>query len=197
MSDIIKFYNGEEVDGYPYKLCDIWYFSDLEIERIHNYIQWLFPTCDPRNKETGKPFLEQEDIEQFKNNKKLLENLNRSFEIIIDFYGFMWVDDKLVKKYNFDEKKLKNWLTKRNHNYLRLTRIISCLKTLGLEKEAKALFDILMEIYKEYHNKIGETTLNFWQKAIDGTLYDDYNKCENNKEIKDLKDKLKNIKWSI
>jgi len=34
-----------------------------------------------------------------------------------------------------DYKKIK-WLTKRNHNLLRITRIIRCLRIFGLETEA-------------------------------------------------------------
>lgn len=60
MSEIVNFYLNKESSA-PYRLEEIWHFSEIELERIHNYIQWLFPTDDQKNKELGKPYLLQEE----------------------------------------------------------------------------------------------------------------------------------------
>lgn len=197
MSNIIKFYMGEKNENYPYTIDDILDFSDEELEKIHNYIQWLFPTQDPRNKDTGKPFLTLEDIKYFKNSKELLDKVLLSYYKMIGFYGFSHEFKINTEEYrelifsrNF-EIHSRNWLNKGNHNYLRLTRIISCLKSLGLEKEANELFDMLNRTYLIYPNKIGELTLQFWSSAHAGTLYDAYIGKE--EEIKQLKGKLASL----
>jgi hypothetical protein len=192
-SEIIAFYKGEPSSS-PYSLAEILEFTDSELEIIHNHIQWLFPTNDPRNKDTGKPFLTNEDILEFKNSKELQDNLWNSYDKMILFYGFCHNGKGgLVTGEDFKEKS-KNWLNKRNHNYLRLTRMISCLKSVGLDKQADALYNILCDIYKEHESKIGSTTMEFWKKAIDERLYEGY--VNNTIQVKELKDKLKNINWS-
>lgn len=196
MSNIIKFYMGEKNENYPYTIDDILDFSDEELEKIHNYIQWIFPTQDPRNKDTGKPFLTLEDIKYFKNSKELLDKVLLSYNRMISFYGFCYeinteeYKSKLTFSQNFKIHS-RNWLDKGNHNYLRLTRMISCLKSLGLEKEANQLFDVLRRTYICNTWKIGIVTFGFWEKAINGTLYDAYVGKE--EEIKQLKDKLTNV----
>ena len=198
MSDIIRFYSRDpEIPcppKVPYSLDQIWKFTDKEMEEIHNYIQWIFPTDDPRNTATGKPCISEEDIvafnEENRNGIMLRYNLLKSYIKYLNFLGFELLNNNKImpsKEYNI---RKRDWMKVQNHNYLRITRMISSLKLLGLEEYAEELFSTLKIIYKENRIEIGETTMNFWKQAIDGKLPRLETKTQ-----KELLEKLKNVQW--
>jgi hypothetical protein len=61
------------------------------------------------------------------------------------------------------------WLSLGTHNHLRIRRILRCLTLLGLEAEANAFLDCLVEIYKAELNKpvpaISDDTMLYWRGA--------------------------------
>jgi hypothetical protein len=58
------------------------------------------------------------------------------------------------------------WLTPRNHNHLRLTRILACLYLLGLPGHAKALFQVLDELARgDGGGVISEAAHAYWRSA--------------------------------
>lgn len=66
--------------------------------------------------------------------------------MMLDFYGIQRNGENFVKK--------KDWLIhfdnlqEKPHNYLRITRILKCLKEIGLEKEKNMFLEFLRnEIY--------------------------------------------------
>lgn len=169
-SRIVEFYNGVKPDSEGRMLREIhkWNFEDLE--ECHDYIQWLFPLNDVSSANYKAPVLTREDIEAFKASKLIQENLIISFELMLSFYGFSVSKNNsevLISKAESFEVRAKNWLRKYNHNFLRLTRIIKCLKLTGLDNYAQALFNKLQGLYYgEYDNLIGQETYNYWHRAI-------------------------------
>lgn len=59
------------------------------------------------------------------------------------------------------------WLHKFDHNHLRITRIIRCLRVLGLEQEAAALHEAVKKVSE---GKVDEKTLAFWDRAMLNSL---------------------------
>lgn len=89
---------------------------------------------------------------------------------MLNFYGLKLESQpsqeiKIIKGENYQQRKT-NWIDWRDHNYLRLTRILTSLRLLGLENEAKALFKCLDEIYQEEKDKIGSETYSYWKNAV-------------------------------
>ena len=62
---------------------------------------------------------------------------------------------RIVKAMNWEDQS-QNWLTSRNHNFLRLSRIMRSLKLCGLERWAKAMHSCLCEIYEDHKGVIGD-----------------------------------------
>ena len=58
------------------------------------------------------------------------------------------------------------WLWNRNydHNQLRITRVIECLRLLISEDEADKFYNDVLKIIKD-NNKVNQTSLNFWKNA--------------------------------
>ncbi|WP_013323516.1 opioid growth factor receptor-related protein [Gloeothece verrucosa] len=173
-SPLILFYKGESstITSHPGKkgyLIDEIYNWDFErLEYVHDYIQWLFPLAERSAFNLDAPVLTDEDIECFKNDEDLKTNVLKSFKLMMKFYGFDCDDSRgsvsLKKSNNFQERS-KNWLTIKNHNHLRITRILKSLTLLGLNRYALAFFNILNELYQDYKQEISTCSYNYWKEA--------------------------------
>ena len=115
------------------------------------------------------PTLTDEDIVAFQESEVLREELRRSFVLILGFFGFEFQpgDEStppLVVEASWGASNQNNWLT-HTHNFQRITRILICLRTLGLEPEAQAFFTALQPIYHRNTQVIGRA-YGFWQRAM-------------------------------
>ena len=168
---LYDFLIGERTNYRGITIQEIWDFSDKQLESCHNYIQWLFPLTEPSLFNPMAPFVE--NVSMF-DNQTIRDNMITSLTVMCNFYGFtvsvtQHGISKIAKSDDFS-LKAKNWLTVRNHNYLRLTRILLSLQLFGLEKEAKLLFAVLQEIYDEYKDVIGDISYNYWKEAAEKNL---------------------------
>ena len=74
-------------------ITNIWNYSCFELENYHDYIQWLFPLTDQSMYNIFAPILTQTQIAYIKNNKEIQQSLKRSLIMMLDFYGFVLIDD--------------------------------------------------------------------------------------------------------
>ena len=162
---LLGFYGGTGSDDRGRRLEDIWRFSHAELEAIHDYIQWLFPLAEKSAFNPGAPVLDDATIARFKSDATLQRNIERSLDVMLDFYGFARDGDRIVQAPSFGERAA-NWLTPGNHNFLRLTRILKSLTLLGIEQRAHQLLDRLEEVYASHESAIGKRTINFWRQAV-------------------------------
>ncbi len=167
--DIVAFYLGEEADTHGRIIEDIWMWDYAKLEYTHNYIQWLFPLIEKSRFNPTAPVLTDEIIDAFQSNDQLRNRLLKSLKVMLKFYGMKCVkvngDVEITKSEEYLERK-KQWISSKNHNYLRLTRILHSLVILGLNKHAQALFKCLNRIYQEEGQKIGGETYNYWKNTI-------------------------------
>ena len=61
------------------------------------------------------------------------------------------------------------WICPRDHNHLRMTRIIKSLHLFGLRDEARAFFSALQAVVQDWPRAINRDTIQFWREA---SLYD-------------------------
>ena len=154
--DIIGFYLGISKNQQGYYIDDILNFNDEELENNHCYIQWVFPLPEKSRAVPESPILRQRDIETFNNCQDLQGKMLKALERMAKFYGFG------------DKEKMKRWITPRNHNFLRITRILRSMCLLGNSKLAKELHQYLCdEVYKENEAIIGPVTKQYWDEAIE------------------------------
>jgi hypothetical protein len=153
-------------------LEDIWLWDYQKLEYTHDYIQWLFPLKEKSRFNRNAPILNDEVIQAFRTDEQLRLRLRKSLEVMLHFYGLqcnklMSTGIEITKSDNYLERKL-NWIEEGNHNYLRLTRILTSLRLLGLEDYAQALFKCLNQIYIEENKNIGSKTYSYWESAAEG-----------------------------
>jgi hypothetical protein len=162
---LLQFYSGEGTDDRGRSIADIWCFSHGELERVHDYIQWLFPLAEKSAFNPGAPLLDAETIRRFQEDDTLRRNVERSLGLMLDFYGLSLVGNRIVRAKTFAERS-RNWLTPQNHNFLRLTRVLKSLSLLGHGPRAKQLLACLEEIQRDHPRITGTTTLAYWRDAV-------------------------------
>lgn len=160
MSKIIAFYLNQGTDRKGRFLSEIWQFDKLQLEIFHDYIQWLFPLDIPNT--LGKPVLTEQDCQQFAENPQLAENLLKSFDFMLKYWG--------IERYNTEFKAVENlnkrehrWIKTVDHNQLRISRIIRSLYLCGQPELAFAFQAFVLNIGKQY--QVNEKTLRFWEIA--------------------------------
>jgi hypothetical protein len=169
-SPIIGFYRGTAPDGRGRLLEDILTADDEWLERTHDYIQWLFPLRDRSAFNVHAPTLDDATIAAFRADDALRNNLRRAFERMLAFYGFETQDASgalMVVPASNAAGQQRNWLTPGNHNFLRITRILTSLRLLGLPEQAQALLGALSMLYVSKNMIIGITTYRYWCDALE------------------------------
>lgn len=166
---ILAFFRGTGTDHAGRRHAEILAWPDGRLESVHDYIQWLFPLRKRSRFNPDAPVLPPETIEAFHWDDEFRATLVRGFHRMAGFYGFeiRAVADgstQLDLAPDFAARS-RFWLNPGNHNFLRLTRILTSLRTLGCEDDAGALFDVLDLVYRRNPSLIGEQTMGFWRSA--------------------------------
>lgn len=138
------------------------------LEYTHNYIQWLFPLEEPSQYNPDAPILTGPSISFLKRNPKCQENITRSFDMMLEFYGLQYDQEinEVTARESFPERK-ENWMNRENHNYLRISRILTSLRLLGQENRSTAFFNFLNNLFLgdiSAVKKIG-SSIHHWKKA--------------------------------
>lgn len=166
---LLRFYRLEGPDLHGRMLPEIWAWDAARLEGVHDYIQWLFPLPEPSAFNPKAPILTPETIAAFRADARLRERLLRSLTLMLDFYGLALesVGDGVprIEPAPGFAAKSRGWLHAGNHNHLRLTRILTSLRLLGLEDHARALHTCLAGVARDHPHAVSATTLAYWQRA--------------------------------
>ncbi|KAG9187259.1 hypothetical protein G6011_05130 [Alternaria panax] len=109
-------------------------------------------------------------------------------------------------------KRFANWAVKFNHNHLRITRILRCLRVLGLQTEYTAFFAALERTYNDPNISISDRSMGFWRLAVTNPLHlaPDGEKCKwligwekeqeslvrgNEERLRNERDSIQKKKW--
>lgn len=159
---IIDFYNGVGTDARGRKIEDIWLFDDIALEGVHDYVQWLFPLKEPSLFNKDAPLLDDETAQVFRTSPELQERVLRSLDVMLSFLRLKYESGAVAM--GSDDL---HWLTWKNHNFRRLTRMMSSLRLLGLDAPAKALYSGLCDVCNNAERGliIDLETIEFWRVA--------------------------------
>ena len=167
---ILAFYIGQTPNADGRMIKEIWSWDYENLEEIHNYIQWLFPLVEKSRFNPYAPTLNDEIIQAFRTNENLKNHLIKSLKVMLKFYGLQCNNRgndeiEITKSDEYAQRKAE-WLNRFNHNYLRITRILTILTLLGLKPYAQAFLKCLDDIYKEEAKHIGNDTYTYWKNAL-------------------------------
>jgi hypothetical protein len=171
-NSIVDYYRGVASDDRGRFLQDILGWPDDALESVHDYIQWLFPTFEPSAYNPTAPLLDEAIVATFQSDPALKLGLAAAFDRLLSFYGFMALRFDvltILPAANF-QQRAKIWMRPRNHNHLRITRILKSLSALGLVIEAREFERSLEQLYRDdptMREAVSQTTLHFWRSAVD------------------------------
>ena len=158
---ILSFLAGEGADHLGRFYIDTLDWSDIQLEACHDQIQWIFPLHEDSKMARVYPVLSPEIVEKAKNDPVILNNLIDAKTRFERFYGIGTYDDRM---------KQDRWCRDKNHNLLRITRIIRCLRLFGLEKEAKDFYDKVIVVANRCG--INKNTYTYWNMALNDKVWD-------------------------
>jgi Opioid growth factor receptor (OGFr) conserved region len=153
---ILGFLSGEQPDDQGRFLREIQQWPDQRIEAVHDFIQWMFPLAEPSPVNPEAPVLDGAVLAELRARPELRARVQEGARASLD------------RMRRFYERS-RHWVTPGNHNHLRVTRILKCLRLLGLEAEAAEFFAWLSEVYEAERKKprpgISERSFEFWRQA--------------------------------
>lgn len=171
-NSLLGFCSGVISDNRGRRLADIQAWGFEELEHTHDCIQWMVPLRKHSPVNPSAPVLDAEAITAFRFRQDLRSAFVRSAETMLRFYGFK-LDDSgdqpKVRCLEQFEVRASNWMTPGNHNHLRVTRILACMRTPGFSWNAETIFQALQEVYcseaQASIRAISEESFCFWKSA--------------------------------
>ncbi len=154
MNKLIGFYLNTSPNSEVRTLAEVWEMSDDELMDTHDVVQWLFPVTEPSQFNSRAPVLTEKQIDAFRDDPRLRENLRKSFDRFMQVFGLVYDRGEMRQIRN-----VEIWMHL-NHNWLRFTRILKSLTILGLPDEALAFVYFL-------EKKVGNVkSMDYWRKAV-------------------------------
>ena len=145
---IIDFLEAKTPDYRGRMILSLWKQTDYQAESTHDYIQWLFPLDEPSRSVNGAPILTELDIDEIKESSLAQANLAKSASW---FLGFL--------------RRNQHWVTKYDHNHLRITRAIKSLRLLASNEAADEFKKMVFEYLGDDLNLIDPKASSFWNSA--------------------------------
>ena len=137
----------QEPDFKGRMIHEIWDYSDDAIESNHDFIQLIFPLNKKSKSVFHGYYLDKDDlVKSLKEDHNVQQNIVKSSKWFLSFL-----------------KRNNHWKSNYDHNQLRITRVIECLRLLVGNKEADAFYQSVIGLCSG--SNINETTLGFWKNA--------------------------------
>mmetsp|Transcript_34923 Transcript_34923/g.96461 ORF Transcript_34923/g.96461 Transcript_34923/m.96461 type:complete len:276 (-) Transcript_34923:59-886(-) len=148
---LLAFLRGTGTDCQGRWLDEILTWDFNRMERCHDYVQWIFPTDEASRFNLRAPLLTAELASVVRGDAQALAAIRKALHKFCAFLGLEVTYEPLVvsKASHFEERVPVCWRggglmgTGGNHNWLRISRVLHCLRLVGLDAEAAALFAFL------------------------------------------------------
>lgn len=145
-----------------------WRTDYKRLERVHSYIQWLFPLREPGVNYMAAE-LTKKEIQAFRESEEAKSRLLDSYELMLGFYGL-----QLLNRETGEVKRADNWrerfanLERNMHNNLRITRILKSLGELGFEHFQAPLVRFFLEetLVRKTLSSVKRSVLDYFLFAV-------------------------------
>ncbi|KAI1417913.1 opioid growth factor receptor conserved region-domain-containing protein [Hypoxylon sp. FL1857] len=174
LRELLLFYhvNGHDEQSPKGSFIDILRLPDEDLEKKHDFIQWLFPLAEESVHNSNAPILDEETVLIFRHHHDdwLRENVKLALQRMMWFYGYdtVWRDGKLETAEIEGPRQKFRWLTPSSHNHLRISRMLKSLRILGMPHEAEVVYDTFRRTNIIWGDGVSDATLEHWKLAADG-----------------------------
>lgn len=154
------------------------YIDDIHKEGMHNldmlenhhaYIQWLFPTSEVPERNRHAQKLYDYEAKAIHEDREAFARFLKSYKMMLHFYGLQLADPNTGEIQTMQDGwqvRFHN-LEQNTHNFLRITRILTCLGEMGLEHyKAPFIRHILMETMQGNLLKTLKSCRGFWIETV-------------------------------
>jgi hypothetical protein len=148
LTEIVGFLEGRTPDHRGRILAMLLQQTDQQAETTHDYIQWLFPLDEPSRSINGAPVLTELEIDEIRQSSLAQANLAKSARW---FLGFL--------------ERNNHWISKYNHNHLRITRAIKSLRLLTSDEAADEFRDKVLALAGDNLNLVDQKARGFWTSS--------------------------------
>ena len=163
-SKLLDFYAGIGADNRGRKIENIWTWSHEKLEQSHDFIQWIFPLPEVSSFNPDAPVLTVGDIINIRRSEVLKDRVLRSLDLMLAFYGFVRIQNKantsIITSQDY-ENRIRAWVTPRNHNFFRISRILK------LNAYSVKFFEALEGLCLDKQNIIGSESFQYWKAAVE------------------------------
>jgi len=156
MTTLREFYRNESPTPEGLMFSDFTWYDYQKMEADHAWVQWILPTKEPSAFNPDSPLLTDEDITLFKSDPVLIENYLFAVYHVMDFFDMVTMQGEACWKFYDNRAPKRWWLESFNHNFLRMTRLLTSLKFMGYDDLAKSIFHLLEEYRDTYPNSVEE-----------------------------------------
>lgn len=148
MSAIVDFLKGAGTDGAGRTVFEVVAMDDGSIERIHDFIQWLFPLDQPSGANRRAPVLSAADVAEVHASGLAQIALAAATDRMMVFY-----------------QRNTHWLVVHDHNHLRITRIIKSLRLLRGPGEAEDFRFVILRLDEKAGRPVSVGSRRYWAEA--------------------------------
>ncbi|GAK84201.1 hypothetical protein JCM19238_1767 [Vibrio ponticus] len=165
MSQIAAFMLGQQKDSLGRSIHDLQSYNYFWLEHDHKFIQVLFPIDQGHKFNRHAPIVTAVDSEEFSCSKSAREAHLTSLDMMLDYYGFERTGLEVRVR---DELTLARheWPKPKNHNQLRITRILRSLYLLGNQEVALSFYYAIVGASKQF-DTIDDGVLEHWSRAVE------------------------------
>lgn len=157
------------VDHLGWSRNDYLQATDVEWEKNHDMIQWLFPTWEPSRFNPYAPVVPYAMLNEWGQQPQLKQIVLENVQRFLAFLGFDYdIELCQITSSTGNEWNIENWLPYPTHNDLRITRVLEHMYAMKLKEEAKYVYSILFQQVSDRRIQINETTMMYWKHAAFG-----------------------------
>jgi hypothetical protein len=146
MSAVSQFLEGIAKDHKQRSFAEIIHQDDIFWEEEHDFIQWLFPLNEKSMSVPNSPVIQRQEIEYIRQSTIAQQSI-----------------DKALTRYQEFLSRSIRWHDAFDHNHLRITRVMKCLKLLRDLKSARAFKYWVAHQLGDDIDNINEKTKQYWR----------------------------------
>ena len=144
---ILEFLEGKGTDAKGRSLDEIIDQDDEFWSHQHDFIQWLFPLNEKSLAVPKSPILANSEIRKIRESSGAQASINRNLE-----------------RYKQFLRNNKKWHSRHDHNHLRITRVLKCLKLLRDVESARQFKYWIASELGDVIDSINERTKQYWRQ---------------------------------
>lgn len=166
-ADAVAFLTERGYDAKGRTVKDYLAFSPADWESCHDHMQWAFPNHQTSAFNPDAPIVRKDVMDAMPKDQMTFVRLNmvKLFGCYIKSLGIV------LENTEFKLNTLSPyWMQERDHNFLRITRVIYALRLAGMDTVAQKFGAFVLKLASRYPYAINKTTIGYWKAALNDTL---------------------------